>query len=81
MTRTLQGVIHGRTIELLDDLGMPEGETVEIVVCSTSTLSKNGEGFLRAAGALADSWSAEDDAILAHLEQDRCRSISRELPQ
>lgn len=81
MTKTLNGIVHGKTIELLDDLGMPEGETVRVVVCSTSTTSRRGEGFLRAAGVLADSWSAEDDAILEQLANDRQQSVSRELPQ
>lgn len=71
MTKTLNGIVHGKTIELLDDLGMPEGETVRVVVCSTSPTSRRGEGFLRAAGVLADSWSEEDDRILEEIQCER----------
>ena len=32
MTRTIHGKVHGRTIELDEDLGVPEGQDVEIQV-------------------------------------------------
>lgn len=76
----LHGVIHGKTIELAADPGMREGQTVEVTVRPTPLTSNSGDGLRRSAGALADSWNSEDDAILDQLEQDRARSLSRELP-
>ena len=32
MTRTLHGKVHGRMIELDEDLGVPEGQQVEVDV-------------------------------------------------
>ena len=32
MTRTLHGKVHGKTIELDEDLGIPEGQEVEVQV-------------------------------------------------
>jgi hypothetical protein len=32
MTRTIQGTIHGRTIELSEDLGLIDGQTVEVQI-------------------------------------------------
>jgi hypothetical protein len=32
MTRTVHGKIHGKTIELDEDLGVPEGQEVEVQV-------------------------------------------------
>ena len=81
MTKTLNGIVHGKTIELLDDPEMPEGANVRVVVCSTMSASRRGGGFLRAAGVLADSWSEEDDAILEQFANDRNQSNRREMPE
>ncbi|HEV3259987.1 MAG TPA: hypothetical protein VG013_24175 [Gemmataceae bacterium] len=54
MTKTLRGVIHGRTIQLDEDLGVAEGEEVEVQVkVLPKTPRKPGDGFLRTEGALA----------------------------
>ncbi len=47
----LRGVIHGKTIELQEELGLPDGETVSIIVRRTLPL---GEGIRRSAGSWAD---------------------------
>jgi hypothetical protein len=74
-----RGVIHGKTIELVNDPGLKEGQEVEVTLRSTTKAESCGEGLRRAAGALADSWQPEDDEILDRIQQDRIRSIGREL--
>jgi hypothetical protein len=32
MTRTVQGVIHGKTIELKDNPGFSDGEEIEVIL-------------------------------------------------
>jgi hypothetical protein len=55
MTKTLHGKVHGKTIELDEDLGVADGQEVEIQVKVISKATrKPGEGFVRTEGALAD---------------------------
>jgi hypothetical protein len=81
MTRTLQGVVHGRTIELQEDLGVAEGQTVEVQIKVVPVTAKWGDGLQRCAGALANEWTAEDDRILAAIHEDRKRDNRREIPE
>lgn len=69
MTKTIHGKVQGRTIELDEDLGVPDGEEVEIIVRLSRPRPRWGEGILRSAGALADDphW----DAIMEDIQQDR----------
>lgn len=76
----LRGVVHGKTIELSNDPGLEDGQEVEVSLRTASLPSVWGEGLRRAAGALADSWCDNDDAILDQLQQDRLRSGGREMP-
>jgi len=77
----LHGVIRGKTIELTELSGLSEGVEVEVTVRPVRPKQPWGEGLRRSAGSLADSWTAEDDRILDQLQQDRMRSIERELPE
>jgi hypothetical protein len=76
MTRVLHGIVHGRTIALEDDLGLAEGQVVELTIRKIvpPTGRQPGEGLLRTEGALADDphW----DAIMEEVYQDR-KSESR----
>ena len=47
----LRGVIHGKTIELQDELGLPDGEAVAV---SVRRMLPPGEGIRRYAGSWAD---------------------------
>lgn len=76
----LRGVIRGKTIELANDPGLEDGQEVEVTLRAATSPESWGDGLRRAAGALADSWQAEDDAILAKIQQDRMRSGARQLP-
>ena len=56
MTKTVHGVVRGKTIELAEDLGLAEGQEVELsvrIIPSTQT-KQLGEGLLRTEGALVD---------------------------
>jgi hypothetical protein len=71
-SKTLHGTVNGKTIELVEDPGMPVGQQVELVVklVPERTLPW-GEGLRRCAGALADEWTEEDDRILEEIYQER----------
>jgi len=79
MTRTIHGKVHGKTIELDEELGVPEGEEVEVQVrVVPKTAWKPGEGFLRTEGALADD--PEWDAIMAEIYEARKREGRLQAP-
>lgn len=69
MTKTIHGKIHGKTIELDEDLGVAEGQEVEVQVRIVPPARKWGEGILRTAGSLADD--PEWDTIMEQIYQDR----------
>ena len=69
MTKTTIGIIHGRTIELNEDLGLKEGQQVEVQVKVTAPGRKWGDGLRRCAGALADD--PEWDDIMAEVHAAR----------
>jgi len=73
MTKTIHGKVHGKTIELDEDLGVAEGQEVEVQVKIVGPVRKWGEGILRTAGALADDphW----DAIMEEIH--RARKVER----
>jgi hypothetical protein len=73
MTQTMQGKVHGRTIELDEDPGVAEGEQVEITIRTVPAKRTWGEGLRRCAGALADEWTEDDDRILEEIHHDRKR--------
>lgn len=65
MAKTIRGTVHGRRIEVDEDLGVPDGQQVEIQVKAIPETRTWGEGILRTAGALADDphWDAIMDEI------------------
>lgn len=73
MTKVVLGKVHGRTIELTADLGLAEGQEVEVQVKVLPPVRKWGEGVLRTAGALADDpqWDAVMDAIYRERKRER----------
>jgi hypothetical protein len=71
MAETIQGVIHGKTIELSADPGIGDGQVVEVVVRVVERPEAWGEGIRRSAGAMAGHWTEEDDRILEELHRDR----------
>jgi hypothetical protein len=81
VTKTIHGKAQGRTIVLDEPLGLPLGQEVDVTVTPVTGERPAGEGIRRSAGALADSWTDEDDRILAEIHQDRKRAACREIPQ
>ena len=73
MSKMMHGKIHGKTIELDEDPGIPDGQQVEVIVQAVKPDRLWGEGISKSAGALADSWTDEDDRILEDIYQDRKR--------
>jgi hypothetical protein len=71
MHKMIHGKVHGKLIELDEDLGVPEGQEVEVFVraISPTTVRQPGEGFLRTEGALADD--LEWDDIMEEIHQER----------
>ncbi|MGO8690598.1 MAG: hypothetical protein ACLQLG_13325 [Thermoguttaceae bacterium] len=71
MNKIIEGVVHGRTIQLLDDPGVGEGQKVQVVLSLSCAEETSGEGIRRTAGALADDpyW----DQIMAQVHEGRKR--------
>ena len=81
MTKTIHGIVHGRIIELDQDLGVAEGQEVEVHVKIVPTAKTWGEGLKRCAGGLANEWTDNDDRILTSIYQDRKRDDRKEFPE
>lgn len=67
-SQTLQGVIHGKIIELSIDPGLTDGEAIQVLIETAATPSR-GERLARCAGALADDpyW----DDIMEEIQDSR----------
>ena len=76
----VRGVIHGKTIELLSDPGLMDGQLVQVTIHTEANLSAREEALRSAAGALAhlpqEAWD-ELDAIV----RDRHKRSIREVPE
>lgn len=81
MQKVLHGIVRGATIELRENLGLADGEEVEVTVRVQRSHRPWGEGILRSAGAMAAHWTEEDDRILEEIERERKRSSRREIPE
>jgi hypothetical protein len=60
MEKTIHGKVRGRSIEFDQDLGVADGQEVEVQIKVILPARKWGDGILRTAGALADDpyWDA-----------------------
>ncbi len=68
---SLKGVVRGRTIELEEELGMPDGQPVSVFV---RRLLPPGEGIRQSAGAWSDAGDELDvwlDEMQRSRQQDR----------
>jgi hypothetical protein len=81
MTKTIHGIVHGKTIELDEAPDVADGQQVEITIKTVPARAPWGEGLGRCAGALADGWTEEDDRILEGIHQDRKRETRKEVPE
>ena len=65
----IRGIVHGKTIELQDELGLPDGEAVSVIV---RRKLPPGEGIRQSAGAWADG-GEELDRWFEQIHQSRRR--------
>jgi hypothetical protein len=78
VSEVLEGVIHGKTIELAIDPGLQDGERVEIVIRRAGQPKAWGQGITATAGALAHLPPEEFDE-LDEIVRDRQRWTYREI--
>jgi hypothetical protein len=76
MSDAIHGIIHGKTIELLDDPGMVDGQRVEVLLRPVVSLGSRIEAILRTAGSMAED--TEFDAVMGEVERDRKAARFRE---
>lgn len=81
MTKIMHGIIHGKTIELDQELGIPDGQKVEVsihLIPVPPTEEPWGEGLRRSAGALAGIAGLDEDMqqILSERKTARFREVS-----
>ena len=71
MTKIVYGVVHGKTIEFNEDLGVADGQpvSVQVKIVAPARSTKWGEGIRRSAGGWATD--PEMDAIMEKIHQDR----------
>ena len=69
MNKTVHGTVHGRTIELHEELGIAEGQEVEILVKLIPGRQVWGEGIVRSAGGLVEH--GDLDSILEQIHRER----------
>jgi len=77
MTKTIHSKVHGKIIELDEDLGVAEGQEVAVQVKVVSSTTTWGESLRRCAGALADITGLDEDLeqILRERKTDRFRDV------
>jgi hypothetical protein len=80
MAETVEGVIHGKTIELAVDPGLQDGEVVEVVIRRVKQPRTWGEGIRTTAGALAQM-PPEYFADLDEIVRERQRWPYRDVPE
>ena len=85
MNKTVQGIVHGRTVELDDDPEIEEGRRVDVVRRVKQLPGPpprwRPDSRETAAGMMADHGSDEDDRILEQIYRDRKRDSRRESAQ
>jgi hypothetical protein len=89
MIKTIHGTVRGKIIELDEDLGIIDGQEVEIqlkTIGPKKSLPGPPPGWRpgateSAAGMMAGHWTEEDDRILEAIERDRHRPSTRDLPE
>ena len=78
MVKIAHGKVHGKTIEIDEDLGVPDGQEVELQV-KVVPVPRRGDGLRRCAGALTSEWTSEDDRIPEEIHRERKQETRREI--
>jgi hypothetical protein len=71
MTKAVQGVVHGKFIQLREEPGFAEGQEVQLFVTPIASGKQWGEGLRPCAGALVTEWMEADDRILEEIHEER----------
>jgi citrate lyase beta subunit len=82
MIKIVHGTIHGKTIELDQEVGVPDGQRVEVsvqIVAATQPPQSWGNGLRRCAGALAGIPGLAED--MEQILQERKSARFREVPE
>jgi hypothetical protein len=69
VSEAIEGVIHGKTIDLTIDPGLADGQAVRVIVKPLPTPEQRRDAILRTAGSMAND--DEFDAAMAQVESDR----------
>jgi hypothetical protein len=69
MSNMIHGTVHGRTIELAEDLGLQDGQGVEVHVKAVPPPQPWGEGIRRSAVCMADD--PDFEAVMNDIYRDR----------
>ncbi len=76
MTRTLHGIIHGKTIELLQNPGLEDGYSVEVEIRPLASREQRIANLRRSADSMVDD--PEFDAIMEQIQRERRLGIGAE---
>ena len=76
MPKSIEGVIHGKTIELTTDPGLANGQAVRVFVKPLPKPEQALQAILRTAGSMSND--PDFEAAMAQVERDRRSAIHRE---
>lgn len=76
MLKSMRGVVHGKTIELPEETGLPEGQEVTVTFEPLLPGLSPGEGIRRSAGAWSDDAQELDEYLQWNRQQ---RKMSRDV--
>ena len=81
ISAVLKGIVHGKTIELEQEPGLPDGQEVSVVVQPLETAARTAPG--RGHPASAGGWGDDADGLDEYLEWNRQRRKigRREIPE
>jgi hypothetical protein len=82
MTQVMHGIVHGKTIELAQESGVPDGQEVDVVIRPITDSPRSepwGEGLRRSAGALAGLAGLDED--MEQILRERKTAKFREVPE
>jgi hypothetical protein len=78
---SFRGIIHGKTIELMDAPDLADGQEVDVVVRPATVRVVPAEAERQDEDKVAEWWTPEDDKILEEIARYRRSSGLRELPE
>lgn len=67
----MHGIVRGKTVELTEELGVAEGQEVEVEIRLVAKGTGWGDGIRRSAGGWANY--PEIDAVMVQIHEDRKR--------